>query len=96
MEELMNESIDKSLMKSLASVFMIIYALQYNYPIAFYISMLIIIFSIINIANAVSIYIKATKESRIDYFNSIICRFTASVFLIGVYFAYVIEFIKNF
>lgn len=91
----MEKTIDKSLIKSLASVLMILYALLYNHPIAFYISILIIIFSIINLANTVSIYSKASKESRLGYLNTTIGRFTASVFLIGVYIAYIIEYLKN-
>lgn len=91
----MKRIIDNSLKTCLLSVLLILYALQYDNRIAFYISVLFTIISIIQLAKSVSIYRKSEAESRRSYFNACLSRFTASVFVIGVFIAYAIEFIKN-
>ncbi len=91
----MEKTVDNSLKACLVSVLFILYALQYDNRGAFYFSVLFTIISMIQLAKSVSIFRKSEAESRRNCFNTCVNRFTASVFLIGVYISYVIEFIKN-
>lgn len=91
----MELKIDNSLKACLLSVLLILYALQNDNRVAFYLSAVFTIVSIIQLAKSVSIFRKSAAESCSNCFYTCINRFTASVFLIGVYISYVIEFIKN-
>lgn len=91
----MGRRIDYSLMLSLSGVFVIIDASLNDYKSGIYSSVFFIILAIMRLTKVVSVFRKCSKQLRGKLFNANINRFTASVFLIGVYVAYFIEYIHN-